>query len=297
MAVSLVQEIKGFTVLPLLLPPTPVQEKTFKSKTYQYIYAKKHSVNSKDAEVVEVADRSLFTINLPINTTLATLRSFFGKIATGAIIEKFEFNDDVNNAFKIDLTKLTSEIEQDEENNSSTPLLPLGCGLITFVDKDALSLAFNSIKKLSKGSKLVKWEFEQEFGGINYFDTLYGQDFLSSSSLSEQVAEDMLYFNQKEEESLNELQEMKEIVDEDGFTLVVGSHRKTKNGVLGKFKGQQNYELLKLSGRMKKKEKQDFYRFQIREKKKQEMNELLNKFKEDQEKIKVMKERRRFKPY
>ena len=47
----------------------------------------------------------------------------------------------------------------------------------------------------------------------------------------------------------------------------------------------------------KSKEKKDFYRFQIREQKKQEMNSLLKRFKEDQDKIKDLKEKKRFKPY
>ena len=48
---------------------------------------------------------------------------------------------------------------------------------------------------------------------------------------------------------------------------------------------------------MKSKEKQDFYRFQLRQRKKEEMNELLNKFKLDQEKVRMMKEKKRFRPY
>ena len=49
--------------------------------------------------------------------------------------------------------------------------------------------------------------------------------------------------------------------------------------------------------KMKKKEKQDFYRFQLRERKKEEMNELLRKFKSDQEKVKTMRDKKRFRPY
>ena len=44
------------------------------------------------------------------------------------------------------------------------------------------------------------------------------------------------------------------------------------------------------------KEKEDFYRFQLRERKKAEMNDLLRKFKQDQERIRTMKEKKRFRP-
>lgn len=292
-----VQEIKGFNVLPVLLTPTAVQKKVSDKATQHFIYIKKHSVNTKDLSLVERANRSLFAINLPINTSLPTLKAFFGKVATGAIIESFETNDDTLNPIQVDLTKLTSEIRQDDLELGANHRLPLGCSLITFIDTDALNLALSAIKKLVKSSKHIDWEFDLDFGGVAYFDSLYGKEFLSAPVLLDQVAHDMLVFNQREQDDIDELQEMKEVVDEDGFTLVIGSHRKTKNGVLGKFKAQQNHEMDKLKSRMKKKEKLDFYRFQIREKKKQEMNDLLNKFKDDQEKVRMMKEKKRFKPY
>ena len=93
------------------------------------------------------------------------------------------------------------------------------------------------------------------------------------------------------------MQKQTEIVDEDGFTLVVGSHTKTKAGMLGKQKLLQAKEQERSKKKLKRKEKDDFYRFQLREKKKAEMNDLLHKFKQDQERVKVMKERKRFRPY
>ena len=78
---------------------------------------------------------------------------------------------------------------------------------------------------------------------------------------------------------------------------MVGPQRKTKAGILGKQKLAATVESEKAKSKMKSKEKQDFYRFQIRQRKKEEMNDLLNKFKMDQEKVRVMREKKRFRPY
>ncbi|ODV93285.1 hypothetical protein PACTADRAFT_51897 [Pachysolen tannophilus NRRL Y-2460] len=302
---SQVQEIKGFLVLPVRLEPTVVQQKlkyNNEGAIYHYIYLKKHSVK-RDLKSMEKDDeRSLFIANLPINTDLKTIKLFFGMIATGAIVEKFEQND--FNTFDIDinLTKLTSEMnEKTEVSNSDYSYIPFGCGIVTFLDKNGLNLALQSIKKLIKkgNDNLPIWEFNKELTGLEYLKKkILSQEYLDENELSEKVAKDMHNFNLKEQQSLDELNEMKDIVDEDGFTLVVSSHRKTKNGIFGKLKSSaqaEKHEIINL--KQKKKEKQDFYRFQLRERKKQEMNDLLAKFKEDQEKVKIMKEKRRFKPY
>ena len=104
-------------------------------------------------------------------------------------------------------------------------------------------------------------------------------------------------FDNAEQESIENLQNQASLVDEDGFQLVVGSHRKTKAGILGKQNLASTVESEKAKNKMKKKEKQDFYRFQLRQRKKEEMNELLSKFKSDQEKVRLMKEKKRFRPY
>ncbi|KAG8846150.1 Ribosomal RNA-processing protein 7 [Tulasnella sp. 330] len=99
------------------------------------------------------------------------------------------------------------------------------------------------------------------------------------------------------------------IVDDDGFTLVTrGGGRKGKaagGGVgvvtrefqLAVQQGLQNDASVKLDKHLKKIQKADFYKFQVREKKKAEFTELRKKFEEDKIKIKKLKANRKFKPY
>ena len=125
----------------------------------------------------------------------------------------------------------------------------------------------------------------------------YQKQILDPNSLTEEVSQALIDFDKAEQQSIEELQLQRNLVDEDGFTLVVGSHRKTKAGILGKQKLASTVGVVKAQSKMKSKEKQDFYRFQLRQRKKEEMNELLNKFKLDQEKVRMMKEKKRFRPY
>lgn len=102
---------------------------------------------------------------------------------------------------------------------------------------------------------------------------------LDPEQLSNEVSQALVEFDRAEKESMESLQKQTQLVDEDGFTLVVGSHRKTKAGILGKQKLAATVELDKANSKLKKKEKEDFYRYQLRQKKKDEMTELLHKFK------------------
>lgn len=109
----------------------------------------------------------------------------------------------------------------------------------------------------------------------------------------------MALFEQREQQAQEEVQSS--IVDEDGFTLVVGKNTKSLNSIRKKIFNRnpllKHEKPKKMPNMVDKKAKKDFYRFQVRERKKQEINELLAKFKQDQEKIKEMKSKRRFNPY
>ena len=133
--------------------------------------------------------------------------------------------------------------------------------------------------------------------GSQFLLNKYRSRFLDPQELSDSVSQALVQFDEAERESMEQLQQQALLVDEDGFTMVVGSHRKTKAGIMGRQKLASTVEVDKALAKMKKKEKEDFYRFQLREKKKQEMNDLLSKFKQDQERVRLMREKKRFRPY
>ncbi|CAK7902494.1 ribosomal RNA-processing protein 7 [[Candida] anglica] len=282
-----ITEIKDFQVLPVEVTG---------STSPHYIYFKKHTVKGSSNE-----NRSIFFFNLPIQTSTPVFKKYLQSVAIGATLESFtpSFLTDYPEDIWIDLTKLTSDLELESNEQLQEQLqgakLPKHCGVVSFVDKSAFQLAFSSLKKLSIASTISQWPIPSF--GSSFFLEKYHNQILDSEDLSNAVSQALVEFDAAEQQSMNEIQSQTQLVDEDGFTLVVGSHRKTKAGIMGKQKLASTVEAEKAQSKLKKKEKEDFYRFQMRQKKKDEMNDLLRKFKEDQERVRVMTEKKRFRPY
>ncbi|KAJ3268401.1 Ribosomal RNA-processing protein 7 [Terramyces sp. JEL0728] len=116
------------------------------------------------------------------------------------------------------------------------------------------------------------------------------------TALKEKVDEAMLLFEDLERIEKQRKLDSRNVTDEDGFVLVTRQGR--KNNIDGKGGSQatitkQEAEKLK----PKNHALQDFYRFQMRERKRNELAELRRKFELDKEKIEKMKQEARFKPY
>lgn len=279
-----VTEIKGYKIVPVTIP---------KTKALHHLFFKKHEVKGGNE------NRSIFFCNLPIASTTKVLKKFFQHIAIGATIESFStsYLTDIAEDVFLDLTKLTSDLDIPTEIDETRAKLPKNCGIVTFIDKSAYQLAMNKLRQISNDQKSVEWPLENSFGS-NYFLEKYHSKVLDVDTLSEDVKQSLIDFDTAEKESIDNFKNQRELVDEDGFTLVVGAQRKTKAGILGQQKlAVTKAESDKAKSKMKKKQKEDFYRFQLREKKKEEMNDLLRKFRADQEKVKEMRERKRFRPY
>lgn len=274
------KDIKGYKILNINL-----------NGIRHHVLFKKHESNKSD-------DRSIFLCNLPIATDFKILKKIFEKHSIGATIEKFtnSYLTDSIEDIVIDLPSLTSDLKEPEVNESFK--LPKNCGVLTFIDKAAFQLAFTNLNKLSNKEEIIDWPINNNSFGSSYFLNQYQSQILDIQDLSNDVNQSLIDFDQAEKESMESFQNQKQLVDEDGFTLVVGYQRKTKAGILGnqqQLKNKLNSE--KVQKKEKTKEKEDFYRFQLRQRKKDEMNDLLRKFKADQEKVQQMKEKKRFRPY
>lgn len=282
-------EIKGFHVLQVRLP---------ESKGKHHLYFRKHEAKAAQ-DPSNISGRLLFMFNLPIETNLPLLKKYFQQVAIGATVEKYIPSVLTNSTEEsyFDLTKLSSDLEYKTQSmdHGLGQKLPKHCGVVTFIDKASLQLALSSLKKCSADKKITNWPLPTL--GSQYLLSVLQSQVYDNETLSKSVSASLADFNRSEQESRDELKNQTEIVDEDGFTLVVGSHRKTKAGILGRQKYAQTVGLENAQKNIKKKEKVDFYRFQLRERKKAEMNDLLKKFKQDQERIRTMREKKRFRPY
>lgn len=300
-------DIKGFTSLPIILPPSNATAVKARSVVH-YAFFKKHSVpSSENADLADRASRSLFFVNLPSDATFTNTKRFFTGLVPGTIISSvLKKRLGVQEEF-INFAKLTSEIsggEATEAGRNVEDNLPNGTTLVEFVDKKNMNNFLSQLKTVLPAEvdvethKQFVWPVEELVGTKRYQQRL-GETYLAETQrLQQHISQSLVNFNRKETAAQAELQTPANLVDEDGFTLVVSSHRKTKQGIANAVNVAQSGKLQEqVKSKLKTKEKEDFYRYQIREKKKKEMQDLLDKFKSDQARVEEMKTRKRFRPY
>ncbi|SCU95155.1 LAMI_0F01244g1_1 [Lachancea mirantina] len=282
----------GFAVIRFRLPRCEKLEDN--AEVFHFMFVKKHQSKNEQEQ------NCLFLINLPLLTGLETLKKSFSEICsqsgTVAHVSQLLHHDEFG-INEIDLSSLTSDLMStgDKEEKRFTPR---NTALLQFMDSSSLENAWSAVCKYSRetqGAKVIDWTFQSPSMAtfVNFYKPL------DLEYLKEDIYTHMAIFEEREQRAQEEAQSS--IVDEDGFTLVVGKNTKSLNSIRKKILNRN--PLLKFEKRAKstsmvdKKAKEDFYRFQIRERKKQEIGELLTKFKEDQLRIKEMKSKRKFNPY
>ncbi|CEP64304.1 Rrp7p LALA0_S11e01090g [Lachancea lanzarotensis] len=291
----------GFLVVPFALNESEKLKECLKeaaniedSALAHYMFMKKHQTKNENEQ------NCIFVVNLPLLTNLENLKKGISQILRqyGAVahVSQLLHNDEFG-LHDVDLSSLTSSLMStgDAEEKRYTPR---NTALLQFIDSASLENAWSALRKYSQereDSKLVSWAFESP--SLETFTNFYKP--IDTEYLKEDVYSHMALFEQREQQAQEEAQSS--IVDEDGFTLVVGKNTKSLNSIRKKIFNKnpllKHEKIVKPPSMVDKKTKQDFYRFQIRERKKQEISELLKKFKQDQEKVKEMKSRRRFNPY
>jgi ribosomal RNA-processing protein 7 len=112
---------------------------------------------------------------------------------------------------------------------------------------------------------------------------------VDTTMLEGEVTKSMAAFEEKERDIREQRKRMKDEVDDDGFTMVVNSRK--KQAISSSESSRKK--------RRKKKETEmgNFYRFQIRESKREQLADLRSKFELDKKRIADMKETRKFRPF
>lgn len=282
----------GFLVIPFKLPTN--DKLNLFENTNHYMFVKKHQSKNENEK------QCLFLVNLPLLTNLESLKYVFSSVCqqydTVAHISQLLYYDEFG-LQDVDLSSLTSDLIN-TDNSHNTRFTPRNTALLQFIDDSSLDNCWSSLKKYSqikKKQQLITWQFHSP--SISTFTSFYKP--LDVEYLKNDIYTHMSNFEQLEQQAQEDVQST--IVDEDGFTLVVGKNTKSLNSVKKKILHRnpllKHEKVIKMPNMVDKKAKQDFYRFQVRERKKQEVNELLKKFKQDQERIKIMKSKKKFNPY
>lgn len=252
--------------------------------------------------------RELFLVNLPFDASAQHIKSLFAEqVDVSARVERVDF-DDVSLATKSHASAAVSVARANKkrkrgQNDAVVPLPETwdrslhagGCtAIVTFTDSQAADLALKHALRMSKAAKSINWtkvlgDKAPALGSARYIahQRLCYPD---RNILRTNVDQYMLAFEEEEARKRRALAKLRSEPDEDGFVTV------TRGGRAGPARVEEATAALEKQ-KARHAGKEDFYRFQHREKKKEEANELLRGFQEDRRKVEEMKlKRNKFKP-
>lgn len=296
--------VPGYSVLPVQLPPTP----SFPNPAAHYFYVRPHEPRIPDPD----SSRSLFIVNIPETSTELHFRNLFSNQLSSGRIERVVFhnpsstkstlpnpsNPDSDNSKISKKRKRATVGELQSELDSVTfpalwdrQLQPGGSHvLVIFVDRPSMEASFKAVKKAAKLSTKIIWG--EGIGdklaplGSQRYENHKRLQYPSQSELLQVVNDYMSVFSRLEEAQAYEDSKREQTVDEDGFITVVRGPKVSE---------AREQELKELAKKQKESNKglEDFYRFQMREKRKQREGQLLRKFEDDKKKVEEMKRRRK----
>jgi len=270
-------------VLPLVVSPAATH----------YVYIRKHQAKSNS---IIPGDRTLFASNLPVDCTERLLGRFFKAHGCGSV-EKVIFTglgdserkQGEDDSMQLDEEEHEGDVQPTASTSKVVPLPPYPPSLrtsgqaahIVFLDESSLSMALGLPKNKSKK---YKWPPSSDDGGVPTglarFTAMYDARRPPLSVARDHADSYMEDYTRKAEAAKlaaaqSKYKKGEAAVDEDGFTLVTrgGAYGATLGG--GASVASRKFQLAANSGavhdaekqKRKKKEKPDFYTFQIREKK------------------------------
>ena len=317
--------VHEYTVLPLTLPATTALPKT--TKHHLYLRSNAPKVPTDDTP------REVFAVNLPIDASETHMRSLFAEQLGGARIEKVEFEGTRTGAGRKVTAPVAPKVGKkrkrgpDGGGENGEVLLPEtwdrevrrsgSTAVVTFVDVASADMALKETRKASKAGKEVVWgkgveEKLPALGSASMLSelhtrrgrthTTYANNIVtgylahhtlrypSASTLQSNVDAYMIHFAAQEAARAQVMARQRAVPDEDGFITV------TRGGRVGPARHEEAQDK---ADKQKEKSvgKEDFYRFQIREHRKERAGDLLRGFEEDRRRVDEMKQRRnKFRP-
>jgi ribosomal RNA-processing protein 7 len=305
-------KISDFTLLPIALPPHP----SFPTPATHTIYLRPNEPKIP----TENDARSLFLVNIPVDSTAAHFRAIFASLVGVGRFESISFGDEKKSStitfdYKMRATggnkkkrKRVSELAREAEEGEELPRIwdrelhrSGSTAVVVLVDAKSVDSVFKSIRRLHKGGKEAEWPVWGEgiegkvpkLGSARYA-TQQKLRYPDTKELQRSVDAFMEKFGSEEEERAREAKRARNVPDEDGFVTV------TRGGRVGPARMEEAERKrleMEEKDRNKRESMSDFYRFQMRERRKAEQGELVKRFEEDKKRVEVMREKRgRFRP-
>ncbi|KAJ5096298.1 hypothetical protein NUU61_005654 [Penicillium alfredii] len=296
-------KIAGYTTLPLKLPETSVSP----GPATHYLYLRPHEPRIPDPD----SSRSLFVVNVPIDTTEIHLRYLFGTQLSAGRVERVQFEDvpvkkrGVAAATENNLShrskkrkRVTVDDLQSRLDDVALPstwdrqLQKSGAhAIVVFADRPSMEASLKAAAKAAKKGTTLVWgegipKDRVPVLGLQRYLAHERLRYPDRAALLRTVNDYMTVFSQVAEARKRAESQKAQEPDEDGFVTV--THGPKLNSIA------REDEVRELVEKQKKKAEglEDFYRFQSREKRKERQNELLKKFDEDKKKLQDIKSRR-----
>ncbi|PNS17300.1 Ribosomal RNA-processing protein 7 [Sphaceloma murrayae] len=281
--------VQDYSVLSLTFPPLP----SFALPQTHYLYIRPHA--PKDSST---SPTSLFLVNLPIDTTAQHIRHLFSTHLGGYRISSLTFDDTAPGPTTKATRKRKRGALADDDLETQFPwprtwdrtLHTSGStAVVTFVDASSATGAMAAVKKAAKNRTAMSWsskEVEAKLApvGLARYRTHHALSFPDAGELQKSVDGYMEAYNAAEEAKARDEKRKRQMPDEDGFITV------TRGGRAGVANVQEAGK--KLEEGKKKAGLDGFYRWQVRERRKEEEGRLKRGFVEERERVRGMRERR-----
>ncbi|KAK5938269.1 hypothetical protein PMZ80_009239 [Knufia obscura] len=305
-------EVKDYVALPVT-----IQSKALGKDVKHYIYIKASEPDVPDPD----SPRSLFLVNIPVTTTEAQLRHLFATQLSGGHVERVQFagqhgTASTSSSALIVTTKPaakeapttlgkrkrpTQTTPADIEAKLSSYTLPStvpstfhatgSTATAIFLDRTSRDQILRACRKAAKSSKPLIWAAGLAADkipplGTSRYEAERRLTFPPRADLLALANDFMSTYSELEAARARESAKRRAEPDEDGFVTVT-------RGSKGVVKSDEAEAI-----KAKAKEKQDkaglqnFYKWQMREKRREEQGALLRQFDEEKRRVREMRERR-----
>ncbi|RCI12157.1 hypothetical protein L249_0968 [Ophiocordyceps polyrhachis-furcata BCC 54312] len=300
-----------YAILPIRMPPLP-----------SYPKASIHQIRvRRNAPKTPTPDdsRSLFLKNVPVDSTEPHFRAVFTSLVGAGRFESIAFDDDATAAPTADPCQAAKVAgfarkrkragsEDDKSQQDEASQLPKiwtrrlhrssSTAIVLLVDDKSVRMVLKAIAKLEKTQKYPVWG-ESLAGDVPCLGMPWIAAHLQLCRCDKAVTQRAVHaffndFNRKEKEAAELAKKLRNEPDEDGFiTVTRGGRAAPANRNEADNAKQRSMQ----KETQRKSETQGFYRFQLRERRKEEQLALLKRFEEDKRTVAAMREKKgKFKP-
>lgn len=301
-----------FAILPIRMPAVPA----FPHAAIHEVRIRRNAPNMPTAD----DSRSLFLKNVPVDSSEPHFRAIFTSLVGAGRFESIAFDDEPPRALPVDPAQVAQvagfarkrkradvDVEEQARQEEAARLPELwtrqlhrssGTAVALLADEKSVQLVLKAVAKLQKTKKYPVW-------GENLAPQVppLGAEWVSrhlqlcradKTATKQAVHAFFNAFNRKEKEAAELAKRLRNEPDQDGFVTVTRGGRAAP---ASRSQAEEAKQRMLDKQDKRKSETKNFYRFQLREQRKQEQLALLKRFDDDKKRVNAMKEKRgKFKP-